>query len=149
MEDFWHDLPRQTLRSARKKVGLAASSEVRILATLIASSLDLVPKDPNAPISALVSFPALRGLYQEDIEDAGFYLRLSMAGGGYEYHPHEMVAAFAGHGLGLNKSDSDFKHKDDAEPFPLDPHCSLSTRKTRFSYTMNGCTKLSKYPGLA
>jgi len=114
MEDSWNDWPRQISRSARKAVGLPASFDVAVLARLIGPVVKVVEETDSSPISALISFPALRGLYQEDIVDAATYVGLDKIANGYEYHPHELVATFAGHGLGLNPSGNDtdeFEHR--------------------------------------
>lgn len=58
----------------------------------------------GSPISALISFPALSGLYQEDITDAANYVGLAKLGPRLEAsHPDKDVAAYAGNGLGLCK----------------------------------------------
>jgi hypothetical protein len=116
---MWNDWPRQRLRSARKSVGLPASSDVGILARMLIPVVALVEETSKAPLSALVSFPALPGLYQEDISDAASYVGLRKIAGGYEYHPHELVAAYAGHGLGL---DGDCKNRDEGgDTCPMRP----------------------------
>ena len=115
MEDAWDDWPRQMLRSARKTVGLPASSDVAIVAKMLTPVLELVAETDESPVSTLISFPALRGLYQEDIIDAALYVGLRKIGDGYQRHPHELVAAFASNGLGLNASD------DEPNKFPVRP----------------------------
>jgi hypothetical protein len=114
MEDMWDDWPRQLLRSARKKIGLPASSDVATVARLLTPILKLVAETDASPMSALISFPAFRGLYQEDLDDVTTYLGLRKIRAGYERHPHELVAAFAGNGLGLNTTDNN-------ETFPVRP----------------------------
>ncbi|KAF2833176.1 hypothetical protein CC86DRAFT_399818 [Ophiobolus disseminans] len=114
MEDSWNDWPRQILRSARRSMGLPASSDVAIVARMLQPILDLVEQTERSTISALVSFPALRGLYQEDIVDAALHVGLTQIAYGYEYHPHELVATFAGHGMGLeylNHDPDEFEHR--------------------------------------
>jgi hypothetical protein len=107
MQDMWDDWPRQMIRSARRRIGLPSSSDVGIIARLVTSILDLVAESDKSAVSALISFPAPRGLYQEDSSDVMTYLGLYQIRYGYEKHPHELVAAFAGNGLGLNRSVED------------------------------------------
>lgn len=104
MDELWEDWPRQLLRSARKRVGLAASGDVAVLSRLLQHVLDLQPADPRISLRAnpvVISYPALYGLSQEDIADAAEYLGLSILPGNHHYQPRSIVAAYAGHGLGL------------------------------------------------
>lgn len=104
MEDIWEDWPRQLLRSARKRIGLAASGDVAVLSRVLQQVLDLQPTDPRISLRAnpvVISYPALYGLSQEDIADAAEYLGLSILTGNHHYQPRSVVAAYAGHGLGL------------------------------------------------
>ena len=104
MEELWEDWPRQLLRSARKRIGLAASSDVAVLSRVIQQVLDLQPVDLRISLRAnpvVISYPALYGLSQEDIADAAEYLGLSILSGNHHYQPRNIVAAYAGHGLGL------------------------------------------------
>lgn len=113
-------MPRQWLRSARKAIGLPASAEVGIIAKTIKPALRLVEDTSKASISALISFPGLRGLYQEDILDTEIYLGLREKINRYQYHPHELVAAYAGHGLGLDNSRNGSNNYDNTEDdFPV------------------------------
>ncbi|KAI4621980.1 hypothetical protein J4E80_004355 [Alternaria sp. BMP 0032] len=102
--DLWNDIPRQRERAARREKGLPASSEVAVIATLLKAIADVAEASVGDPIAALVSFPALPGLYQEDIVDAAYYIGLPNLARGHADHPHEMVAAYAGYGYGLCKS---------------------------------------------
>ncbi|KAH9208630.1 hypothetical protein DL95DRAFT_467520 [Leptodontidium sp. 2 PMI_412] len=104
MDELWEDWPRQLLRSARKRIGLAASGDVAVLSRMLQQVLDLQPADPRIVLRAnpvIISYPALYGLPQEDITDAAEYLGLSLLMGNHHYQPHSIVAAYAGHGLGL------------------------------------------------
>ncbi|KAH7412394.1 hypothetical protein BKA64DRAFT_658774 [Cadophora sp. MPI-SDFR-AT-0126] len=104
MEELWEDWPRQLLRSARKRIGLAASGDVAVLSRVLQQVLDLQPADPRISLRAnpvVISYPALYGLSQEDIADAAEYLGLSILSGNHHYQPCSIVAAYAGHGLGL------------------------------------------------
>jgi hypothetical protein len=101
---LWNDIPRQEERSARKRKGLPASSDVAAIATLLKAIADVAEAAVGAPISALVSFPALPGLYQEDIVDTAYYVCLRKLIGGFARHPHELIAAYADYDYGLCKS---------------------------------------------
>ena len=104
-EDKWDDWPRQAKRSVRKAIGLPASSDVAIIANVLKAVADVAERCLDSPISALVSFPALPGLYQEDISDAATYIGLRQIGTDTQAtNPHEILAAYAGNGLGLCKS---------------------------------------------
>ncbi|KAH7070206.1 hypothetical protein FB567DRAFT_539471 [Paraphoma chrysanthemicola] len=104
LDDMWDDWPRQILRSVRKSIGLPASSEVAVIARFLKDILAHVEARVGRSPSALISFPALPGLFQEDIVDAVSYIGLRSLGNGFQKHPHEMVAAYAGNGLGLSTS---------------------------------------------
>jgi hypothetical protein len=104
MEELWEDWPRQILRSTRKRIGLAASGDVAVISRMLRQVLDLQPADPRMSLRAnpvVISYPALYGLLQEDIADAAEYLGLSILSGNHVYQPRSIVAAYAGHGLGL------------------------------------------------
>ncbi|KAL2076251.1 hypothetical protein VTL71DRAFT_1194 [Oculimacula yallundae] len=104
MEELWEDWPRQLLRSARKRIGLAASGDVAVLSRMLQRVLDLQPADPKLSLRVnpvVISYPALYGLPQEDIADAAEYLGISTLSGNHRYQPQTIVAAYAGHGLGL------------------------------------------------
>jgi len=108
MEDQWHDQPRQWLRSARKLVSLPASPDVSILSALTRSLLNIATAHPPATIaSVVISYPALPGLYAEDIADVGHYLSLPMLDGNHVYQPRSIVSAYAGYGMGLCSSYTD------------------------------------------
>jgi hypothetical protein len=118
LEEMWDDWPRQAKRSARKKMGLPASSDVAVIAKVLKSVADVAEssvKSQLLEISALVSFPALPGLYQEDISDAATYIGLRKLGTGLRAtHPHENVAAYAGNDMGLceNYEDAEKCHEE-------------------------------------
>lgn len=86
-----------------------------IISRLVTDILDLVAESNKSAVAALISFPALRGLYQEDMVDVMTYLGLYQIRYGYQEHPHELVGAFAGNGLGLNRS------VEDSTEFPVRP----------------------------
>lgn len=99
MEELWADAPRQAWRGFRKQLGLPASSDVKILSELVKELLALVPS-PSRPY-VVISYPGLTALYNEDIVDTAEYLGLRKLEGYYHYHPREIIAAYAGHGMGL------------------------------------------------
>jgi hypothetical protein len=104
MDELWEDWPRQLLRSARKRIGLAASSDVAVLSRVLQQVLDLQSADLRISLGTnpvVISYPAMYGLSQEDIADAAAYLGLSKFSGNHNYQPCSIVAAYAGHGLGL------------------------------------------------
>lgn len=104
MDELWEDWPRQLLRSARKRIGLPASSDVAVLSRVLQQVLNLQAADPKISLradSVVISYPALYGLSQEDIADAASYLGLTILSGNHHYQPRSIVAAYAGHGLGL------------------------------------------------
>jgi hypothetical protein len=106
MEDIWDDIPRQVWRAFRKKLGLSASSDVTILSGLVKELLALAPS--SLPYT-IISYPSIIALYNEDIADTAEYLGLPKLQGYYNYHLREIVAAYAGHGMGLCR---DFENKD-------------------------------------
>jgi hypothetical protein len=50
---------------------------------------------------SFIGFPGLIVLYNEDLLDAAEYLGLPKLHGHYSYHPREIIASYAGHGMGL------------------------------------------------
>jgi hypothetical protein len=92
------------LRSTRKTLGLAASADVGILAQMLRIALELVDTSEDPDLRVLASFPALLGLCQEDILDTIFFVGLRGIRNGYQYHSHELTAAYAGHGFGLDRA---------------------------------------------
>ncbi|CAI7648857.1 unnamed protein product [Penicillium manginii] len=99
MEDMWEDTPRQAWRSLRKKIGLAPSPDVATISNLVKNLLSLT-KSPTTPY-VVISYPGIAALYKEDINDVAEYLGLPKLTGFYNFHPSEIYASFAGHGLGL------------------------------------------------
>ncbi|EDU43281.1 hypothetical protein A1F94_013325 [Pyrenophora tritici-repentis] len=59
---------------------------------------------PATVASVVISYPALPGLYAEDISDVGHYLSLPLLNGNHVYPPRSIVSAYAGYGMGLCKS---------------------------------------------
>jgi hypothetical protein len=103
MEDLWEDIPRQYMRDFRKIFGLPVSSNVAILSSMVRKLAEMA--GPSS--STIISYPALPGLYQEDIADVATYLGLRMLSGNHVYAPHTIIAAYAGHGMGLCESYTD------------------------------------------
>ncbi|KAG9238983.1 hypothetical protein BJ875DRAFT_479866 [Amylocarpus encephaloides] len=99
-ENRFHDVPRQYLRGLKKRLGLAASSDVKILAEMLRPLLDLHPIEGKFP-TVVMSYPPIVALYNEDIVDAAAYLKVGAQDGAHFYQPREIVAAFAGYGRGL------------------------------------------------
>lgn len=98
-------MPRQWWRGVRKTLGLPASADVGIIAQLLGDIAEIAFPDGSSR-AALVSYPALAALYQEDLRDAAAYRSIAtLRTSGYrnEDQPVELVAALAGHGLGLCK----------------------------------------------
>jgi len=107
MEDLWNDAPRRAWRSARKKLGLAASADAAVLAKMLTATARMAESKLGSPVSAIQSFPALPALYQEDIKDAAEYAGLRMLKTDSGLQLHELIAAYAGHGMGLSESGSE------------------------------------------
>lgn len=104
MDELWEDYPRQLKRKLRKSVGLSASTEVTKLSRMLeqALSASVVPGGGSLMSHAMViSYPALHGLCQEDIVDAAACLGIRLLSGQHRHQPRSLVAAYAGHGLGL------------------------------------------------
>lgn len=117
MEDLWADAPRQAWRSFRKKLGLAASSDVQIISELVKKLLAL--NEPSLPY-VMISYPGIPALYKEDIVDTADYLGLQRLKGLYKYHPREVYAAYAGHRLGLCEHiDDKDRCKDEGYQLPV------------------------------
>src|SRR4051812_38604572 len=107
MEELWSDWRRQLVRRTRLGVGLSASADVGVLSRMLGQLLDLPTATPGVPLRQLpvvISYPALKGLYQEAIADAAAYLGVQILSGNHSYQPRNMVAAYAGHDLGLCKT---------------------------------------------
>lgn len=128
MEVLWADAPRQACRAFRKKLGLPASSNVKILGELV-KVLALVPQ-PSLPV-VVISYPGIEALYNEDILDTVEYLSLRKLEGYYNYHPREIVAAYAGHGMGLcrNIQNNGEKSKNECSQLPV--HYTLLVEYTQ------------------
>jgi hypothetical protein len=111
MDDLWSDWPRQVVRRTRKSIGLAASADVAVLSRMLDQLLNLPTPPPEVILRQtplVISFAALPGLYQEDISDAAAHRGVQLLSGPQLlYQPRNMVAAYAGHGLGLCKTYQD------------------------------------------
>ncbi|KAF2875121.1 hypothetical protein BDV95DRAFT_591851 [Massariosphaeria phaeospora] len=100
LDDMWNDQLRQFWRKVRRAVGLAASPDVAVLCRMLKKLIKLGELVEPSP-STVISYPALHALYYEDIEDAANYLKLRTLPGNHWHPPHEITAAYAGHGMGL------------------------------------------------
>ena len=113
----WNDFPRQLARRARKAVGLAASEDVRIIGSMLATLKDGAERElakhtsefPWVPIDklkithAVVSSNDFVALYDEDIRDAAAYANLELLRDAFfTRQPRHAHAAFAGYGLNDN-----------------------------------------------
>ncbi|KAF1847838.1 uncharacterized protein K460DRAFT_333246 [Cucurbitaria berberidis CBS 394.84] len=111
MEDQWDDQPRQGFRSARKLIFLPASSDVRTLSTLTSSLISLAKSHASSSsiASVVISYPALPGLYAEDISDTALYCNLPLLYGNHRYPPRTIVSTYTGNRMGLCSSYTDEK----------------------------------------
>ncbi|RYP86145.1 hypothetical protein DL769_000823 [Monosporascus sp. CRB-8-3] len=99
------DIPRQTVRDIRKKLGLPSSRDVGTLSNMIHALRDEASNFVGEPVSAAaISIPHLAALYGEDLLDAFEYLSLVYL----EFFPfsnfrpiYASTAAYAGNRLGL------------------------------------------------
>lgn len=107
MEELWKDWPRQIARRTRKCIGLPASTHVGVISRILDQLLQLSSATQEfslREIPLIISYPTIYGLYQEDITDAAAYLGVRPAYGQHQYQPRSLVAAYAGHSLGLCES---------------------------------------------
>lgn len=109
MEEMWNEWPRHAWRFFRKRIGLPASSDVGVLSDMIKSLLDMAsPCHSHATSqSAVISYPSLVALCEEDVVDAAEYLGLAVLRGLSYNQPREIYVAYAGHGMGLCESYKD------------------------------------------
>jgi hypothetical protein len=101
-------MPRQALRSIRKRLGLPASGDVGTLSTVIGSLRDKASEFVGEPVTAAaISRPHLAALYTEDLSDAFEYLSIDWLevlsyGARHELQPiYTTKAVHAGNGHGL------------------------------------------------
>ena len=77
MGEMWDDYWRQAKRSVRKHLGLPASSEVGVLANIVADlRAQAEAKLGYSVEEATISVPHLWGIYLENIQDLCDYLKL-------------------------------------------------------------------------
>jgi hypothetical protein len=70
-DEMFRDAPRQEWRKLRKRLGLPASNEARIIGQMLKTLRPQVEESLGHPISrAAASFPKLIALYEEEIWDA-------------------------------------------------------------------------------
>lgn len=125
LDKLW-DLPRETLRSLRKWIGLPASADVGALATMI-QKLQVQAEDalgvPLTTLPFVLSTPYLAALYGEDIQDALEYLGLPFPEPDWQGSwawVRDTGAALAGYGRFLCSDYRDYeacKSEIDAMPF--------------------------------
>jgi hypothetical protein len=110
-------------RKFRKGIGLPASSDAGKIAVMIKELVQMaVPhRSHNAPISAVISYPGLVALCEEEITDAAEFARVTPLKGLVSHQPREIFAAYAGHSMGLCESYAD-KEKCRAEGLKLPLH---------------------------
>ncbi|KAF2200639.1 hypothetical protein GQ43DRAFT_481388 [Delitschia confertaspora ATCC 74209] len=137
LEEMWKDWPRQAWRSARKRAGRPASSDVGVLVDMLKRLADTASSYTGPIVSAVISYPSAICLYQEDIVDAAEYLSLRALKGNHFYQPREMVAAYAGHGMGLCKSFKD-KEKCTTEGLKLPERDVLLVEYTEVALLLHG-----------
>ncbi|KAF7166920.1 hypothetical protein CNMCM5623_000457 [Aspergillus felis] len=113
--DKFLDLPRETLRSIRKSIGLPASGDVGALAAMI-QKLQVQAEDllgaPLATVPFVLSTPHLPALYAEDIQDAFEYLGLPFPKTGWRGSwawVRDTGAALAGYGRFLCSDYRDYE----------------------------------------
>lgn len=109
------DAPRQWWRSARKKIGLPASTDVGYLAEVIGSLRDQAEGQigPLKIRSAVIAIPNIPAIYQEDLTDAFEYLDLEYVDVHHNWRLPFLVetsVAYAGYGMGLGSNFTDKDH---------------------------------------
>jgi hypothetical protein len=146
MDDLWNDQPRQWLRSARKLLRLPASSDVGKISKLTSSLLSLATPHirPSLIDSVIISYPALPGLYAEDISDVGHYLALPLRAGNHHYPPRSIVSAYAGYGMGLCSSyNNEEQCRDEGMALPV--RSTLFVECTYVAILLHGTTMCEAY----
>ena len=120
LENMWNDIPRQILRRPRKALGLPASSDVGVLSKVLKQLREESETYLSRSInSAVISFPALPGLYEEAINDAADYLGLQALKGYFLQQPRQLFAAYAGHNMGLCSRRGDYECRDELQALPV------------------------------
>ena len=140
MEETWNNQPRQFWRSVRKSVGLPASSDTGIVASMMKSLVALA--EPTA--SVVISYPQLPGLYEEDIVNAAKHLNLPVLKGNHRYQPHTAVSTYAGHGMGLCASFTN-KQKCTEEGLKLPVRHTLLVEYTRVALLLHSGSMREAY----
>lgn len=106
-------MPRRWRRDFRKSIGLPATNDVGTLATLISGLRALAEQQLGHSInSAVLVTPKLVGIYKDDLDDALEYVGLVPAPFRYKEikwdAPHKLSTSYAGYGLGLCESYTDY-----------------------------------------
>ena len=144
--DAFNDRPRQELRKARKAIGLPASEDVGVLASMLKGLVDAVESRLGCRLgSAAATSPHLLALYEEDMGDAFEYLHLNWLRLPVRYsHLRETSAAYAGYGFGLCTNFTDLSVcKDELQNWPSE--VVMAVLYTRFALTVSLSVTKSAY----
>jgi hypothetical protein len=105
------DQRRRANRKMRRELLLPASPDVEIIGDMILALIAIIPQeycDGDSRIeTAVISYPGIVALYEDDIIDAMEFRGLRVIPGQHYHLPREIVAAYAGHGMGLCQSYTD------------------------------------------
>ena len=140
--DWVYDEPRQTIRKARKALGLPASEDVGHLADMLIALRSEVEKQLHVSIrSAYITMLHLSALYREDLDDAAEYagfeslaFPMSLLPGPYDIL-YETSALYAGYGYGLCKDYED-KVGYKQEQHEMDSEVVMAVAFTRSALTV-------------
>lgn len=137
IDEEFDDWPRQMRRRLRKLLGFPASRDVGILSRLLDPLRKQVEERLGRRVeSAVVTFPNLVALYDEDILDAMEYAGLTplpTKNGRAGSPPHEASTAYAGYGLGLCSNYTDwFQCEEEEQQWPLRNVLTILYTKTAF-----------------
>lgn len=144
--EVWDDMPRQTLRKARKRLGLPASPDVGHLAKLISSLRKEVEKSLGHTISSVAASTLnLAALYKEDMLDAFEYVGLEYLSIPLRYDIlYETSAAYAGYGYGFCREYKERKPCK-AEQESMSPEVVMAVLYTRTALTVSLSVMQSAY----
>lgn len=140
MEEAAKDVPRELIRKGRKAAGLPASPDVGTLSGLLRELRQKAESHLSQTVgSAVISYTRLTGLYEEDILDAAEYLKLETLRGYHLHQPREIIAAYAGNGMGLCKNFEDVTQcKQEGKELPLRQVLSVEWVKTALVLNTQG-----------
>jgi hypothetical protein len=145
---MYDDWPRQMRRRLRKLLGFPASHDVGILSRLLDPLREQVEERLGRKVSsAIVTFPNLVALYDEDIVDAMDYAGLTPLHtkfGGVGSQSHEASTAYAGYGLGLCSNYTDWNQCDEEEKQrPLQQVLTILSQRQPLCCTETCCAVLT------